>query len=285
MTIAISRKDDHTIELTLTIPWATIKTAYEDVVTHALETIEVPGFRKGKAPRKIAEEKLDRSSVYEEVVKKVIPEAYNEAITNEKIRPIVNPQIELHDAKEEKDWVIKLTTCEKPSVTLGEYKKAIQDVKASVENKIWTPGTEPKDEKKEEKPKVTLDMILKALFGQIKISLPSILLQQEVNRLLSELIDQTKKLGLTVEQYLASTQRNAESIKDEYEDQAKRTLSLEFALEEIADKEGIFVSDDDIETVLKTAKNDEERKALEKDKYYLSSILRRQKTLDFLSAL
>lgn len=285
MTTAISRKEDHTIELTLTIPWPTIKAAYEDIVNHAIETVEVPGFRKGKAPRNIAEEKLDRSKIYEEVVKKVIPEVYNEAITKEKIRPIVNPQIELQDAKEEKDWVVKLTTCERPSITLGVYKKAIQDVKASVEKKIWTPGEEMKEEKKDEKPKVTLDMILKALYGEIRISLPAILLQQEVNRLLAELIDQTKKLGLTVEQYLASTQRNADSIKTEYEEQAKRTLSLEFALEEIADKEGIFVSDDDMETVLKTAKNDEERKALEKDKYYLSSILRRQKTLDFLSAL
>ncbi|MEK7592460.1 MAG: trigger factor [Patescibacteria group bacterium] len=285
MTTAISRKEDHTIELTLTIPWPTIKAAYEDIVNHAIETVEVPGFRKGKAPRNIAEEKLDRSKIYEEVVKKVIPEVYNEAITKEKIRPIVNPQIELQDAKEEKDWVVKLTTCERPSITLGVYKKAIQDVKASVEKKIWTPGEEMKEEKKDEKPKVTLDMILKALYGEIRISLPAILLQQEVNRLLAELIDQTKKLGLTVEQYLASTQRNADSIKTEYEEQAKRTLSLEFALEEIADKEGIFVSDDDMETVLKTAKNDEERKALEKDIYYLSSILRRQKTLDFLSAL
>jgi trigger factor len=285
MTTAISRKEDHTIELTLTIPWPTIKKAYEDIVTHTIETLEVPGFRRGKAPRNIAEEKLDTSKIYEEVVKKVIPEAYNEAISKEKIRPIVNPQIELQDAKEGKDWVIKLTTCERPSITLGEYKKKIQDVKASVEKKIWTPGEEVKDEKKDEKPKVILDMILKALYEQIHISLPAILLQQEVNRLLSELIDQTKKLGLTVEQYLASTQRNADSIKSEYEEQAKRTLSLEFALEEIADKEGLFVSDDDIETVLKTAKNDEERKALEKDKYYLSSILRRQKTLDFLSAL
>ena len=69
MTTAISRKEDHTIELTLTIPWPTIKAAYEDIVNHAIETVEVPGFRKGKAPRNIAEEKLDRSKIYEEVVK------------------------------------------------------------------------------------------------------------------------------------------------------------------------------------------------------------------------
>ena len=96
---------------------------------------------------------------------------------------------------------------------------------------------------------------LKALYEHVTIKIPGLLLEHEVNRLLSDLIDQTKKLGLTVEQYLASTNRSPESIKKEYEEQATRTLALEFALEEIADKEGIVVSDDDIETVIKNRQN------------------------------
>ena len=111
------------------------------------------------------------------------------------------------------------------------------------------------------------------------------LVEHEVNRLLSDLIDQTKKLGLTVEQYLASSGRTAETIRHEYEEQAKRTLTLEFSLEEIADKEGILVSDDDIAKVIQTAKTDEEKKALESQRYYLASVLRRQKTLDFLASV
>jgi trigger factor len=123
------------------------------------------------------------------------------------------------------------------------------------------------------------------LVTAVHTELPKLLVENEVNRLLSDLIDQTKKLGLTVEQYLASTGRNAETIKKEYESQASRTLILEFSLEAIADKEGILVSDDDIDTVLKTAKSEEEKKALESQRYYLASILRRQKTLDFLGSL
>ena len=124
-----------------------------------------------------------------------------------------------------------------------------------------------------------------AVYGAMTVTLPSLLIEHEVNRLLSELIDQTKKLGLTVEQYLASTQRTSETIKKEYEEQARRTLALEFGLEEIADKEGVLVSDDDIEAVIKTGKTDEEKEALTKQKYYLASVLRRQKTLDFLASL
>ena len=144
--------------------------------------------------------------------------------------------------------------------------------------KIWLPGQEKKD-------KPSLDVILKALLSVITVDIPKLLIEHEVNRLLSELIDQTKQLGLTVEQYLASTGRNAQSVRREYEEQARRTLALEFGLEEVADREGILVSDDDIDTVVKTAKTDEERKSLEGQRYYLASILRRQKTIDFLSSL
>lgn len=90
---------------------------------------------------------------------------------------------------------------------------------------------------------------------------------------------------MSVEQYLSSTGRTADGVRKEYEEQARRTLTLEFALEEIADREGIIISDDDIDTVIKTAKTDEEKKSLGAQRYYIASVLRRQKTLDFLSSL
>ncbi len=290
MTSAIQKQSDGTIELTITVPWADVSVMYVHVVDEMVQNAELPGFRKGKAPKNLVEEKLDKTKVYEEVLKHLIPETYSKTVTEHKLHPIVTPKIELKEATENKDWIIRALTCEKPSVTLGEYKKAITDLKASKAKKIWVPG---KDEPKKDNPptggpedrKPTLDELLKALFENVKISLPSMLVEHEVNRLLSDLIDQTKKLGLTVEQYLASTQRTVDGVRQEYAEQADRTLTLEFSLEEVADKEGILVSDDDIDAVIKTAKTDEEKASLEKQRYYLAQVLRRQKTLDFLAAL
>lgn len=285
MTSTLQRLPDETIELTITIPWADIAQKYEQAIEETVKNAEIAGFRKGKAPRKAVEEKLDKTKIYEEVLKDLLPKAYNEAVTQQKIRPVVTPKVELKEANEGKDWIVRALTSEKPAITLGEYRKAIQDMKAAKQKKIWIPGKdEPKQEdQKDQKP--TLDELLKALYEHVTIKISGLLLEHEVNRLLSDLIDQTKKLGLTVEQYLASTNRSPESIKKEYEEQARRTLALEFALEEIADKEGILVSDDDIATMIKTAKTDEEKKSLEGQKYYLASLLRRQKTLDFLASL
>lgn len=276
MTSTIQKLGDGSIELTVTIPWTDVAKTYEDVVVAMVQEAELPGFRKGKAPRDLVEKNIDKTKVYEEALKTLIPKSYNDAITQQNVKPIVNPKIELKDATENKDWVFRAFTCERPAVTPKDYKKAIQDLKGS---KIWKPG----DDEKAKKP--TLDELLMALYNNVTTTLPAILIEHEVNRLLSELIDQTKKLGLTVEQYLASTQRTSDGIKKEYEQQAARTLTLEFALEEIADGEGILISDDDIEAVIKTGKTDEEKEALKNQKYYLASVLRRQKTLDFLASL
>lgn len=284
MTSTINRQQDGTIDITITIPWGDVAKTYEKVVVAMVANAELPGFRVGKAPRELVEKNLDKTKVYEEALKELIPASYNAAVTEQKVKPIVSPKIELKDATENKDWVFIAHTCEKPTVTIGDYKKAITELKASKGKKIWTPGTEPKkEEEKETKP--TLDELLMALYTTVTAAFPALLVEHEVNRLLSELIDQTKKLGLTVEQYLASTGRNSEGIKKEYEEQAKRTLTLEFALEQIADSEGILVSDDDIDAVIKTGKSDEEKKALEAQRYYLASVLRRQKTLDFLASI
>lgn len=288
MVTSLQKQTDGTISLTLTIPWMQVAQTKEAVIAELVKDIELPGFRKGKAPREAAEKKLNAEKVYDAVIQKLLPQVYSDAVRKNDLRPIVLPKIEIVQAKEENDWVIHAHTAEKPAVTLGDYKKAVSDAKASKRNKIWTPadGAKPVKPEDEEKAKqVTLGELLDALLSVVTCQIPDILIDHEVNRMLSDLIDQTKKLGLTVDQYLRSTSRSAESIRKEYAENARRSLTLEFALELISDRESIFVSDEDIDAAIKSVKNEEERTTLTKERYYLASILRRQKTLDFLAAL
>jgi len=153
MNIHVHRHEDKTIELTLSIPWESIQKTYNEVVEDFVKETELPGFRKGKAPRTAVEEKLDKTKVYEEVLQRLIPKLYSEAVQQEKIHPIVMPKINLQEAKEGKEWKILAITCEKPDITLGKYKEAVVDLKATKQKKIWIPGQEPKkeDEEKEKK--------------------------------------------------------------------------------------------------------------------------------------
>lgn len=285
LTTAVERKDDGTILLTLTIPWDRVSKTYHHVVDELVATSEIDGFRKGKAPKEMVEQKLDKSKVYEDVLRHLLPEIYNEAVKEQGLKPFVQPKIELKEATENKDWVIIVHTAEKPTVTLSDYKKAIAEKSSEKQNKIWVPGKDADQKPKPEDQKLTIDETVEILLANVTTSLPSLLIEAEVNRMLSDLVNRTKQLGLSVEQYLSSTGQTAESIRAQYTRDSTRLLTLELALEEVADAQGILVSDDDIETVLKTAKTGEERESLEGQKYYLASVLRRQKTLDFLSSL
>jgi trigger factor len=284
MGASIDRPSNGNIQLTITIPWEDVSKAYEEALAKvALET-EIPGFRKGKAPKEKVEQALDKNKLYEEVLKKLIPLVFSKAVSEFELKPIISPRITLKKAKEKEPWILEVITCEKPRVTLGDYKKPILELKKAKQAKIWVPGQDKKEPSEEEK-KPTLDELLDVVFQNVKTQLPPILLEQEVTKSLSNLIDQTRKLGLTVEQYLTSTGKTSEGLRLEYEKEAQRTLTLEFALMEIAEQEGITVEEKDINDIVDGAKTPEEKKALQNERYYLASILRRQKTIQYLASL
>ena len=278
----IKKLPKHTVELEITIPWATIKSAYEKTFASVAETIELPGFRKGKAPKKLIEEKIDKSKVYEQVIKDILPDAYDKAVKEHDVKPVISPHIELLEAKEDADWVIKATVAEKPDVKLKNYKVTIEKAKGPAK-KLWVPGQdEKKKEDENENPQEKLGVVLKALLDEVEVDVPEMIIHEEVNRMLARLMDETKTLGLTVEQYLQASGKNVESIRGEYHKQAEETLKLEFILEEIAEAEKVQVSQKEIDEAISKIKDPAEKERLKGQSYYLASVLRRQKTLDNL---
>jgi len=278
ITTAMQKEPNGTIRLTITIPNVDVKKAWEEVIIQVVENAEVQGFRKGKAPRKLVEEKADKEKIREEVLKKLLPVAYTEAIKTQGIRPIINPKIhvqKLEDPNTGKDWQFTALTCEAPSIKLGKYKENIKSVTAK--SKIVIPGKEAIPAK--------FDDIVKALIDSVEAQIPGILIDNETDRLLSQTLEDVKKLGLTLDQYLSSTGKNPEMLRNEYKKKAENDIKLEFALLKIAEEEKITVEEKEVEEAIKASKTEEEKKNLEANKYLLASILRQQKTLDFLKNL
>ncbi|MFH0863819.1 MAG: trigger factor [Candidatus Gottesmanbacteria bacterium] len=283
MTVAVNKLANGTIELTITTPWTDIQSNYEQVINEYVNEAELPGFRKGKAPRNLVIEKLDKNKVYEEVLKRIVPKYYSEAIKQESITPVIPPKIEVINFKENDVCQFKALTCEKPLVKLGDYQKGIIELKKNKANKIWVPGDEQKEKPDDQAGKpaaLPLEEIIKVLLETCQVNIPEILIDDEINRMLSRLIDQTQKLGLTIEQYLSSQGKTSDIIRHEYHDQAIKSLSLEFILEAIADHEKIEVSDEEINKLIEQTKDEKEKEALKSQKYYLAAILRQQKTLN-----
>ncbi len=275
MIAAIQKQEDQTITLTVTIPWAEVKKVKDAIVADYTKNAQVPGFRKGKAPKKLVEEKIDEEKVKEETLKKLLPQFYLQAINEQKINPVIAPRIHVEKLEEGKDWQFIAVTCEAPEIKLGDYKAGIKKVTAK--SKIIIPGKEPAE--------VSFDDIVKEILASVEVKIPKIIIEQEVERLLSQTLDEVKKLGLTLDQYLSSTGRKAEDLRKEYEQKAENDIKLEFVLQKIAKEEKITVEDKEVEEAIQQAKNEAERQNLEANRYLLASILRQQKTLDFLRNL
>lgn len=281
MKSTLQKDQDGTIHLTISIQQKDIQKTRAGIVEEYVKTADLPGFRKGKAPKKLVEEKIDPEKLQEEILKKLLPTYYVEAVKEHNLTPIVHPKIHVNKVNDPSTssgpdgWEFTASTCEAPTIELGNYKKAIADVTAKT--KIVIPGKEQQPPKMED--------IMEALLKSITATIPKMLIDQEVDRLLAQTLDEIKKLGLTLDQYLASTKKTPEELRNEYAQKAENDIKIEFTLQAIAEAEKITVEDKEIAEAITQAKSDAERASLESNRYLLASILRQQKTLDFLKNL
>ena len=268
----IERQQDGTIKLTISLPSKDVEATKKEVIFSFSKSANIPGFRKGKAPESLVADNVNQDQVREEILKKLLPQAYSQAVQENNIKPIMNPKIHVDKIEDGKDWVFSALTCEMPEVDLGDYKKNVQKITAK--SKIIIPGKEP------EKPK--MDDVMKAVLEGTKVQIPGVLIEQEVDRLLSQLLNDIKRLGLSLDQYLASTKRTPEDLRAEYSQRAEQDIKLEFVLQKIADSEKITIGDEEVKEAIEKAKDPAEKQSLESNRYLLAGILRQQKTLDFL---
>ncbi len=95
-----------------------LNTAFQKVV----KTINVPGFRKGKMPRPLFEQRFGVEALYQDAIDAILPEAYSNAIDEAGIDPVDRPEIDVEQFEKGKPFIFKATVTVKPEVKLGEYK-------------------------------------------------------------------------------------------------------------------------------------------------------------------
>lgn len=278
-----------TYELTVSIPWEDIQVQYKKAFDLVLSQFEYEGFRKGKVPRLIGEKHIKKDTVFQQLIHSFIPSVYEEVIKKENLKPIVNPKIDLVSAKENESWEIKITVAQKPDIELKDYKKKVQEIKAaSKKADIWVPGKDqkaPTEQDEKAKKDKLFNEALTAILREVKCEVSPLIIESELNKRLSQLVDDVQKLGLTVDAYLQSKGLKMEQLKKQYSDEIAQMYKLEFILMEIADQEKITVGQDEIQKIFATIKNDKERASAQSNSYFYASILRKQKTLDYIIGL
>lgn len=96
--------------------------AMDDAFKKVVRNVNLPGFRKGRIPRKIFEARFGVESLYQDAVDIVLPEAYQNAVEEAGITPVDQPSVDVVQVEQGKPFVFKATVTVKPQVQLGEYK-------------------------------------------------------------------------------------------------------------------------------------------------------------------
>lgn len=288
MNYTIQKLPKHTVQLNIVVPWDDIVKEKEKAFTKLQKELEVEGFRKGKAPKSIAEKHITKSALYEQVIRSVFPDLYSEVIEKEGLKPVTQPKIDLKKAEEDADWEIEVILAEMPKADVSQYKKIIEDVKKdSKVAEIWTPGKEEKqDEKEKENTRLKkMDSIVQALASKISCEIPDLIVEEELSQRLSRLLDDIRNIGLTVDGYLQSKGLTMDQLKEHYRKEIQDTYKVEFILQAIADKEKITVDEKDLATFIGEIKDQKTKEQVQHNAYLYTTLLRKQKTLDYLSSL
>ena len=109
-------------KLTFTIPAEQFDEALQQAFLKMRKRINVPGFRKGKAPRRMIETLYGESIFYDDAFEIVFPDAYRAAIDEYDLKPVDRPEIDLDEIGAGKDLKFHLEVFVRPDVTLGDYK-------------------------------------------------------------------------------------------------------------------------------------------------------------------
>ena len=99
-----------------------METGVNKAYTKARKNITIPGFRKGKAPRKMIEAMYGAHVFYEDGLEEIFPEVYEFAVVKQEVKAVGRPSLTDMDISEDGIVTITLTTETYPEVTLGQYK-------------------------------------------------------------------------------------------------------------------------------------------------------------------
>ncbi|MBE5864754.1 MAG: trigger factor [Lachnospiraceae bacterium] len=122
MSLQVEKLDNGMAKLTIEVAAEELDKAIETAYQKNKNRISIPGFRKGKAPRKMIEQMYGKEVFYEDAANELIPEAYEKAL-EECTEDIVSaPKVEVVQVEAGKPFIFTAEVALKPEVTLGKYK-------------------------------------------------------------------------------------------------------------------------------------------------------------------
>lgn len=133
MSLQVEKLEKSMAKLTIEVSAEEFEKAVESVYRKQRNRIQIPGFRKGKAPRKMIENMYGQGIFYEDAANEIIPDAYEKAYEECEEEITSSPEIDVVQVESGKPFIFTAVVALKPEVNLGEYKGvAIEEFSAEV---------------------------------------------------------------------------------------------------------------------------------------------------------
>lgn len=132
MSVNMEKIDKNVVQLEVTVESDKLSVAVNQAAKVLAGKVNIPGFRKGKAPRKMVELHLGTQALLNEAVENLIGTSYPQAIIDSGISPVDRPDINIVQLEEGKDLIYKAKVVVKPEAVLGEYKGLKVEKEAAV---------------------------------------------------------------------------------------------------------------------------------------------------------
>ena len=120
------------VKLTVEIPFEDLNDSIEQAYKRIASQVNVPGFRRGKVPTRIIDQRFGRGVVLEEVVNAEVPKAYDEAVRDNELRPLGQPEVEVTQIEDGELISFTAEVDVTPQFDLPEYKGLEVEVSDSV---------------------------------------------------------------------------------------------------------------------------------------------------------
>lgn len=110
------------IKVQVEVPFSELKPSLDAAYQKIASQISVPGFRKGKVPTQVIDQRVGRPAVLQEAINEAVPKAYAEALKDKKVYPIGRPKVEVDELKENEELKFSAEVDVRPEFETPKYK-------------------------------------------------------------------------------------------------------------------------------------------------------------------
>jgi len=121
MDFSLKNKEDNRASFNIEISQEEFEKAIQKAYLKNRNKFNIPGFRKGKAPRKIIELNYGEGIFYEDALNIILPETYEKAVESLELEPVDSPEVDIEQLEKGKPVILKIEVTVKPEVKLGNY--------------------------------------------------------------------------------------------------------------------------------------------------------------------